>query len=73
MKNKWFAILLCFFLGWLGLHHFYLNNKGRGMFYLVFCWTGLPLVFSLFDFLGLLFTGDNAFNIKYNHMEAIRS
>lgn len=33
-KNKWVAFLLCFFLGELGLHRFYVGKIGTGILYL---------------------------------------
>lgn len=36
------AVLLAALLGDFGLHHFYLGQRGRGMLYLLFCWTGIP-------------------------------
>lgn len=56
MKSKIVALLLCFFLGWVGMHRFYLGENKRGMIYLLFCWTGIPLFLSIFDFIGIVFT-----------------
>lgn len=33
-KNKWVAFLLCFFLGTLGFHRFYVGKVGTGILYL---------------------------------------
>ena len=33
-KDKWVALLLCFFLGWLGVHKFYEGKVGMGIFYI---------------------------------------
>lgn len=33
-KNKWVAFLLCFFLGYLGVHKFYEGKVGMGILYL---------------------------------------
>lgn len=35
MKNKWVAVLLCFFLGYLGAHRFYEGKVGSGILYLL--------------------------------------
>ncbi len=33
--NRWIAFLLCFFLGVLGVHRFYVNKVGTGVLYLL--------------------------------------
>jgi TM2 domain-containing membrane protein YozV len=66
MKNKGTAAVLAFLLGGLGVHRFYLGQGGLGIAYLLFCWTLIPLIISLFDFLGLLAMSEEAFNKKYN-------
>ncbi|HJB22158.1 MAG TPA: TM2 domain-containing protein [Candidatus Fournierella merdavium] len=33
-KNKVVALLLCIFLGWLGVHRFYVGKIGTGILYL---------------------------------------
>ena len=34
-KEKWVAFILCFFLGYLGVHRFYVGKIGTGVFYLL--------------------------------------
>lgn len=34
-KNKWVAFLLCFFLGYFGIHKFYEGKVGMGILYLL--------------------------------------
>ena len=34
-KNKWVAVLLCFFLGYLGIHRFYEGKIGTGIIWLL--------------------------------------
>ncbi len=52
-KNKWTALLLCFFLGWLGAHKFYEGKVGMGVLYLFT--MGLFGIGILVDFIVLLF------------------
>lgn len=35
LKSKWTAFLLCFFLGYLGIHNFYVGKIGMGILYLL--------------------------------------
>ncbi|WP_439697822.1 NINE protein [Mucilaginibacter sp. AW1-7] len=47
MKSKSTAYILCFFLGVLGAHKFYLNKTGVGMLY--FCTLGLAGIGWILD------------------------
>ncbi|MCF8303723.1 MAG: TM2 domain-containing protein [Bacteroidales bacterium] len=78
MKNKTTAALLAFFLGGLGVHRFYLGQPILGIVYLLLCWTLIPAIVGLIDFIVLLSYSDQKFNSKYNksnqktrHSEAI--
>lgn len=51
-KNKWVALLLCFFLGYLGAHKFYEGKIGMGILYLFT--LGLFGIGVLVDFIRLL-------------------
>lgn len=36
--------------GWIcGAHCFYAGQKGKGLLYLMFCWTGIPFAMTLID------------------------
>lgn len=48
-KNFATAFLLCFFLGGFGAHKFYLDEAGKGVLYLVFCWTAIPGLLALIN------------------------
>lgn len=52
-KNKWVALLLCIFLGWIGAHKFYEGKIGLGILYLLT--LGLFGIGVFIDFLVLLF------------------
>lgn len=66
MKDKSIAALLAFFLGGLGIHKFYLGKTTPGFLYLLFCWTFVPAILALIDFIVILSTSKEAFNKKYN-------
>ena len=66
MKNKWIAAVLAWFLGGFGIHKFYLGDNAAGVIYLLFSWTFIPAIVGFFDFLGLVLTSEEAFNLKYN-------
>ena len=43
------GISLALLFGWLGIHRFWLEDKKGGFTFLVFFWTLLPALFSIFD------------------------
>lgn len=67
MKTKGLALVLCFFLGGLGVHKFYLGRTGAGVMYLLFCWTLIPALLAWIDFFILAFMPKYKFDWEYNH------
>jgi len=65
-KDKTVATLICFFLGGLGIHKFYLGQSGLGIIYLIFCWTFIPGIIAFFEFIILILMSETDFNLKYN-------
>lgn len=65
MKKRSTACLWALFTGGIGGHHFYLGNK-RAIFYLLFCWTGIPVFVALLELITWLFNSEEAFNLEYN-------
>lgn len=43
------AILLALLLGWMGAHQFYLDRPWRGVLYLLFFWTYIPVLLTIID------------------------
>ena len=52
-KNKWVALMLCIFLGWMGAHKFYEGKAGMGILYLLTC--GLFGIGWFVDIISLIF------------------
>lgn len=59
--NKGMYIMLCLFLGGLGIHKFYAGKWFMGLLYVAFCWTGISVVLALFDLLGAMFKRTNEY------------
>lgn len=57
--SKGIYIALCLFLGGAGVHKFYSGKWVQGLLYLAFCWTGIPLILSIFDLFGAMFKRPN--------------
>ncbi|MCD8303771.1 MAG: NINE protein [Prevotellaceae bacterium] len=68
-KSKVAAALFAFFLGGLGVHKFYLGQIGKGIIYLIFCWTGIPTIIAFIEFILYLCMSDEEFDYKYNSIE----
>ena len=66
MKKRSTAIMLAIFLGSIGLHHIYLNNKVRAFLYFTLSWTLMPLIASIIDALILMTLTDEQFHAFYN-------
>ena len=63
-KNKWIALFLCIFLGFLGAHKFYAGKVAAGILYLLFFWTCIPAIIAFIEFiLALCKTEDSNGNI----------
>lgn len=65
IKNKLVAALLAIFLGAFGIQKFYLGQKGKGLLYLIFCWTYVPCILSFIEGITILCSNDENFMIKY--------
>jgi len=64
-KSKGVAALLALFLGGFGIHKFYLDQVFWGILYLLFCWTFIPAIISLFEVIILLFMNESEFNRRF--------
>lgn len=65
IKNKIVAAILAIILGGLGIHKFYLGHTGKGILYLLFCWTYIPSLIAFIEGIIILCSNDENFQIKY--------
>ncbi len=71
MKDKSTAAILALFMGWLGIHKFYLGRIGAGVAYLVFSLTFIPAVLGLIDFIVLALMEPEEFDRRYNGRQTL--
>lgn len=65
--NKYVYSALAFFLGGFGAHNFYVKKNKKALFYLLFCWTGIPGVIGMVEgVLALMRPSDSENNIEIN-------
>jgi len=48
-RDEVVGVLLAFFLGCFGVHHFYLGRVGLGIVYILFSWTGIPAILGVIE------------------------
>jgi TM2 domain-containing membrane protein YozV len=54
-KSRLVALLLCFFLGWLGIHRFYVGKVGTGLLMILTVMIGfIGLIWCLIDFISII-------------------
>ncbi|MBY0577913.1 MAG: TM2 domain-containing protein [Burkholderiales bacterium] len=66
-KSQNVALVLAALLGPLGAHRFYLGKIVSGIFYLLFCWTGIPGLIALVECFVIAFTDQLSWARKYNY------
>ncbi len=64
-KSKSTAGILAILLGGIGAHKFYLGETGMGILYLLFSWTGIPLIIGLIEGIIYLTQSDQEFASKH--------
>ncbi|MCH5175977.1 MAG: NINE protein [Prevotellaceae bacterium] len=64
-KSKVTAGLLAILLGGLGAHHFYLGHIGKGILYLLFCWTYIPSIAGLIE--GIIYLTESEADFAKKH------
>ena len=48
--------ILAGLVGSFGIHKFYAGRIGKGLLYLIFCWTYIPLILSIIDLIKAILT-----------------
>lgn len=67
-KSKVAAGVLALLLGGWGIHRFYLG-QWWGLFYLLFCWTGVPTLIALVEGIVFLCTSNAKWQAKYANVK----
>ncbi len=65
-KSRGTAAALALFLGGLGIHYFYLEQPGKGVMCLLFCWTFIPAVLGLLTAISIMSMDEDKFYRAYN-------
>lgn len=65
IPSRGVAIMFALFLGGLGAHKFYMGKPGLGVLYLLFCWTFVPAIISLFETILYLLTSDEQWREQF--------
>ena len=64
-RNQTTAVLLALSGGMFGLHHFYVGNRRRGVWYLGLCWLGFPIILGWIDAVRFTLADPPAFERRY--------
>jgi TM2 domain-containing membrane protein YozV len=65
-KSRKTAAWLALIFGGCGLHKFYMGSVFMGILYAAFCWTFIPMAFSVLEAVYYFTMDDDAFDRKYN-------
>lgn len=65
-KDRIASAVLAFFAGGLGFHRFYLG-QWWGVFYLLFCCTGIPFLVAFIEFIVFLCTSQEKWDARHNN------
>lgn len=65
-KKRDTACLLALTLGFVGVHKFYLGDRVLGWIYVLWCWTLIPFLLSMYEAVVLWHMSMVSFNMTYN-------
>lgn len=71
MRNRNTAGVLALFLGWAGIHRFYLGQTVLGIFYALLMFTGISFVLGVIDAFVFFGRSDEEFDRKYNTQQGM--
>lgn len=63
-KSNVVAGLLGIFVGGLGIHKFYMGKGLQGLLYLLFFWTGIPMIVGFIEGIIYLMESQEKFNSR---------
>ncbi|MHA1521778.1 MAG: NINE protein [Promethearchaeota archaeon] len=63
-RDKWVTSLLAIVFGVCGAHHWFLHD-GRGIWYSIFFFTGIPWIMSIFEGIIIFFEPKKNFELRY--------
>ncbi|HJW28493.1 MAG TPA: NINE protein [Saprospiraceae bacterium] len=66
MRSKTAAGLFALFLGWAGIHRFYLGQVGLGILYFCLMFFGISFILGIIDAVVFFGMDEETFNRKYN-------
>lgn len=66
-KSQNIALVLAALLGAFGAHRFYLGKIASGVFYFLFCWTGIPGLIAFIECFMIAFSSQQDWAKKYNN------
>lgn len=64
-KNRSLSVGLALVLGGIGAHKFYLDKPGKGLLYLMFCWTGIPTLVGLYEAVKYIWLDEEEFQRRF--------
>jgi TM2 domain-containing membrane protein YozV len=67
IKSQSVATVLAAFVGGFGIHRFYLRSPISGIFYILFCWTGIPGLIAVIETFVYAFMSQQSWARKYNN------
>ncbi|MGI6649546.1 MAG: NINE protein [Bacillota bacterium] len=65
-KSRIAAGLFALLLGGIGVHKFYMGQTGKGILYILFCWTFIPAILALVEGICILIEDDVKFVRRLN-------
>lgn len=64
-KSKSVSIGLALVFGAFGAHKIYLDKPGKGLLYMMFCWTGIPTIVGIVDAVKYIRMEDDEFQQRF--------